>query len=137
MDACRRLLAAGLRLGITSNADGTVEEMLGRHEIVQVGPGPGIPVEHVTDSGILGVHKPDPATFLATAAGMGLPPERVCHIGDSARFDAEGATAVGMVAVHVDPLKWCSGDHPHVGSLAEFADVVEVGRVGGSAGGSK
>jgi hypothetical protein len=35
MDAARRLSAAGLRLGITSNADGTIEDMLRRHEIAQ------------------------------------------------------------------------------------------------------
>lgn len=137
IDAGHRLLAAGYRLALTSNADGTVEEMLRRHEVAQVGSGPGIPVEHVTDSGILGVHKPDPATFMATAHGLGLPPERILHVGDSARFDADGAARVGMVAVHVDPLKWCSDDHHHVSSLAELADMVETaGTVGGSAGGS-
>jgi FMN phosphatase YigB (HAD superfamily) len=122
--AARRLAAAGARLALTSNADGSVEEQLRRHEIAQVGPGPGVEVEHITDSGVLGKHKPDPATFLATAAGLGLPPERICHVGDSARFDADGAAAVGMVAVHVDPLGWCHCDHHHVASLVEFAELV-------------
>jgi putative hydrolase of the HAD superfamily len=125
MDAARRLAAAGLRLGITSNADGTIEEMLRRHEIAQLGSGPGIAVDHITDSGVLGVNKPDPAMFLATAAGLRVAPERVCHIGDSASFDAEGAAAVGMLAVHVDPLGSCPGDHHHVGSLAGLADLVD------------
>lgn len=124
MDAARRLAAAGLRLALTSNADGTIGEMLVRHEVAQVGPGPGIAVECVTDSGIVGHHKPHPAMFLATAAALGLPPERICHIGDSGAFDAEGAAAVGMVAVHVDPLGLCPGDHHHVASLAQFADIV-------------
>jgi FMN phosphatase YigB (HAD superfamily) len=122
LDAARRLLAAGFRLGITSNADGTIEDMLRRHEIAQVGPGPGVPVETITDSGVLGKHKPDPAMFLTTAAGLGLPPEAFVHIGDSAMFDAEGAENVGMGAVHVDPLGLCTGDHHHVASLAVFAD---------------
>lgn len=121
--AARRLLAAGYRLGVTSNADGTIEDLLRRHEILQVGPGPGVPVEVITDSGVLGKHKPDPATFLATADGLGLPPERICHIGDSGIFDADGAAAVGMHAVHVDPLHVCPNhDHHHVDSLAAFAD---------------
>jgi putative hydrolase of the HAD superfamily len=122
--AARRLAAAGLRLALTSNADGTIEDMLLRHEIAQVGRGPGIAVEHITDSGIIGRAKPDPAMFLTTAAALGLDPERILHIGDSAGFDAEGAAAVGMLAVHVDPLGLCGEDHHHVGSLADLADLV-------------
>lgn len=128
MDAARRLAGAGFRLTLTSNADGTIEDVLRRHEIAQVGPGPGVEVEQVTDSGVLGKHKPDPAMFLASASALDLPPERICHVGDSATFDAEGAAAVGMVAVHVDPLGWCEGDHHHVDSLVDFADKVLAGR---------
>jgi putative hydrolase of the HAD superfamily len=131
-DAARRLLAAGFRLGVTSNADGTIEDILRRHEIVQVGPGPGVPVECITDSGVLGKHKPDPAMFMATAAGLDLPPERIWHIGDSALFDADGAAAVGMGAVHVDPLGLCDGDHHHVDSLAAFADQLVEPTLAGS-----
>jgi putative hydrolase of the HAD superfamily len=126
MDAARRLLATGLRLGITSNADGGIEGMLRRHEIAQIGSGPGIAVEHITDSGVLGRHKPDPAMFLATAAGLDLAPDRICHIGDSAAFDAEGAAAVGMLAVHVDPLGSCTCGHHHVRSLSGLADLVDA-----------
>jgi FMN phosphatase YigB (HAD superfamily) len=132
VDAARRLLAAGFRLGITSNADGTIEDTLRRHEIAQVGPGPGAPMEVITDSGVLGQHKPDPAIFLTTAAGMGLPPEAFIHIGDSAMFDADGARNVGMGAVHVDPLELCAGDHHHVASLADFADELIAATAAGS-----
>jgi HAD superfamily hydrolase (TIGR01549 family) len=120
--AARRLAAAGLRLGVTSNSDGTVAERMRRRGVMQIGGGPGVPVEHITDSGVLGVAKPDPAMFLATAAGLGLPPEGICHVGDSGCYDADAATAVGMVAVHVDPLGLCGNDHRHVASLAEFAN---------------
>ena len=50
-EAVRALADAGLRLAVTSNSDGTVEDHLARHEWVQVGDGPGVPVEVVTDSG--------------------------------------------------------------------------------------
>jgi putative hydrolase of the HAD superfamily len=122
VSAGRRLAASGLRLAVTSNADGTVAELLVRHEVAQIGDGPGVPVEHITDSGVLGAAKPDPSMFLATAAGLDLPPERICHIGDSGYYDAEGAVAVGMEAVHVDPLGLCDGGHHHVASLAQLAD---------------
>jgi putative hydrolase of the HAD superfamily len=126
--AARRLAAAGLRLGVTSNSDGTVAERMRRRRVMQVGAGPGVPVEHITDSGVLGAAKPDPAMFLATAAGLGLAPESICHVGDSGCYDADGAAAVGMVAVHVDPLGLCGGDHGHVASLAEFADCALAAR---------
>jgi FMN phosphatase YigB (HAD superfamily) len=101
-----------------------------RQRIVQVGDGRGVPVEHITDSGVLGVAKPHPATFLTTAAGLALPAHRICHVGDSGCNDADGAVAVGMVAVHVDPLGLCRGDHHHVDSLADFADRALAARRG-------
>jgi putative hydrolase of the HAD superfamily len=119
--AAARLAAAGLRLAVTSNSDGTVADMLRRHEILQVGEGPGLPVEHISDSGVIGVHKPDPAMFAATADGLGLPADRICHVGDAGGYDADGAAAAGMLAVHVDPLGLCPDDHTHVTSLADFA----------------
>lgn len=122
LQAARRLQALGLRLGVTSNADGSVEDMLRRHEVVQVGPGPGVEVEVITDSGLIGVHKPHPKVFQATADAMGLRPEKICHIGDSGSFDADGARNFGMEAVHVDPLGLCDRDHHHVSSLAAFAE---------------
>ena len=120
--AGRRIAATGLRLAVTSNSDGTVTERMRRRRVVQIGDGPGVPVEHITDSGVLGVAKPHPAMFLTTAAGLSLPPERICHIGDSGCYDADGAAAVGMVAVHVDPLGLCRSEHYHVESLSHFAD---------------
>jgi FMN phosphatase YigB (HAD superfamily) len=120
--AARRLAAAGVRLAVTSNSDGSVADLLARHEIAQVGPGPGVEVEHVSDSGALGVAKPHPAIFAATAAGLGLPPGRIAHVGDSGCYDADGATGAGMVGVHVDPLGLCpQAGHAHVISLAAFA----------------
>jgi putative hydrolase of the HAD superfamily len=124
-DAARRLADAGVRLAVTSNSDGTVADLLARHELAQVGPGPGVAVEVITDSGVVGVAKPHPAMFAATAEGLGLPPGRICHIGDSGTYDADGGAAAGMRAVHVDPLGLCpEGGHEHVPSLAAFADAV-------------
>jgi putative hydrolase of the HAD superfamily len=123
--AARRLAGAGIPLAVTSNADGSVAECLARHEICQCGVGPGFEVRHVSDSGALGVAKPDPGIFLATADALGLAPERVCHVGDSGWYDARGAAAAGMAAVHVDPLGLCPDiDHDHVASLAAFVDEV-------------
>jgi putative hydrolase of the HAD superfamily len=117
----RSLADAGLRLAVTSNSDGTVADLLRRHEWVQVGDGPGVPVEVITDSGIVGVGKPDPKVFHATIDALGLAPERILHIGDSVRYDIRGAADVDMQTTHMDPFGLCSStDHPHVRSLGEL-----------------
>lgn len=120
--AAERLHASGVRLALTSNADGTVADVLARHEIAQIGPGRGVEVEAITDTGLLGAHKPDPKPFLATADALDLAPEAICHLGDSGPFDADGAEAVGMVAVHLDPLGLCDAGHVHVPTLDAFVD---------------
>ena len=118
-DAVQAMADAGLRLAITSNSDGTVEDHLRRHEWVQVGDGPGVAVAVVTDSGRVGVGKPDVLVFQATIDGLGVAAERILHVGDSAVYDVAGAAAVGMQTVHMDPFGLCEGDHLHITALAE------------------
>ncbi len=119
------LAAAGLRLAVTSNSDGTIEDHLRRHEWVQVGPGPGVAVEVVTDSGVVGVGKPDPRVFAATVDGLALAPERILHVGDSVVYDVDGAAACGLQAVHMDPYGVCpSQDHRHVRALRDLLQLL-------------
>jgi putative hydrolase of the HAD superfamily len=119
----RALVDAGVRLVVTSNSDGTVADHLRRHEWLQVGDGPGTPVEAVTDSGIVGVGKPDARMFAASLDALDLPPDRVLHLGDSVHYDVEAAAACGLQAVHMDPFGLCAAtDHPHVRTLVEVLD---------------
>jgi len=114
----RQLADAGLALAVTSNSDGTVADILRRHEWVQVGDGPGVPVATVTDSGIVGVGKPDPRVFQASIDALALAPEQILHIGDSVHYDVDGALAMGMQAVHMDPFGLCDDTaHRHVTHL--------------------
>jgi len=120
-EGVRALEEAGMRLAVTSNSDGTIATHLLLHEWVQVGEGPGAPVEVITDSGVLGVGKPDPAIFRATVDALGLPPHRILHVGDSVHYDVEGAAACGLQAVHMDPFSVCAiASHSHVRRLAEI-----------------
>lgn len=124
-DGLHALRAAGMRLAVTSNSDGTIADHLRRHEWVQIGDGPGAPVEVITDSGVIGVGKPHPSVYAATVDGLGLAAERILHIGDSVVYDVDGAAACGLRSVHMDPHDLCrSIDHPHVRTLSE---VLEVG----------
>jgi FMN phosphatase YigB (HAD superfamily) len=119
------LAERGMRLAVTSNSDGTVADLLRRHEWVQVGAdGPGVAVEVVTDSGNVGVGKPDRRVYQATMDVIGLPPERILHVGDSVHYDVDGAAACGLQSVHMDPFAVCdSTDHRHVRALAEVLDL--------------
>jgi putative hydrolase of the HAD superfamily len=118
------LVAAGMRLAVTSNSDGTIADHLRRHEWVQIGEGPGAPVEVITDSGIIGIGKPAPAVYAATVDGLGLPADRILHIGDSVVYDVDGAAACGLQSVHMDPHDVCrSMAHPHVRTLSEVLDL--------------
>jgi putative hydrolase of the HAD superfamily len=119
-----QLAAAGVRLAVTSNSDGTIADHLRRHEWVQVGEGPGATVEVITDSGVIGVGKPDAAVYQATISGLGVPPERILHVGDSVVYDVAGAAACGLQSVHMDPHGVCpSSTHAHVRTLAEVLDL--------------
>src|SRR4051812_1119297 len=76
VDGCREglqaLADAGVRLGIISNADGLIAERLRTLEILQVGPGLGVEVETIIDSGVVGVMKPDPRIFAIALDAMGI-----------------------------------------------------------------
>jgi FMN phosphatase YigB (HAD superfamily) len=98
------LVAGGVRVGIVSNSDGTVEAILSERQVCQVGPGGATEVLVIVDSTVHGVAKPDPAIFAPALAALGTAPDRTLYVGDSRYYDVGGATAAGLVPVLVDPL---------------------------------
>jgi putative hydrolase of the HAD superfamily len=119
----RALHAADLKLGIVSNSDGSVEAELLRSRVCQVGPGDGVPVLTVIDSGVVGVAKPDPAIFDFALPALGLDPADVLYVGDSVTYDVRAAEAAGMTPLHFDPFGLCDdGAHAHVAVLDEVLD---------------
>lgn len=129
IDALPALAATGVRLGIVSNADGTVEALLRDLAICQVGPGPGVSVGVVVDSEVVGYEKPDPRIFGIALAALGVPPERAIHVGDSGRADVAGAQAAGVTPVHLDPDRHCTDrDHLHLDDLSELVPLVAAAR---------
>jgi len=103
-EALADLVAGGIRVGIVSNSDGTVEAILSERRVCQVGPGGGPEVLVIVDSTVAGVAKPDPAIFAPALAALGTAPDRTLYVGDSRYYDVGGATAAGLVPVLVDPL---------------------------------
>jgi putative hydrolase of the HAD superfamily len=127
-DDLHALAGTGVRLAIVSNADGTVEELLGEHGICQVGEGLGVPVAAVVDSTVVGVAKPDPRIFEIALAAVEAPPQRTIHVGDSLLADVAGAMAAGITPVHYDPFDLCPGNgHRDVVALAELVPLVQAG----------
>jgi putative hydrolase of the HAD superfamily len=122
----RRLAQTGCKLGIVSNADGTVERELRTQQICQVGEGLGVPVLAIVDSTLFGVEKPDPTIFWHATDQLGVAPERAVYVGDSVRYDVRGARAARLRPVHYDPYALCDGyaDHDHVAAIAHVADLV-------------
>ena len=102
-DALQAIADRGMRLGIVSNADGTVEEQLRSDGICQLGTGAGVEVHVVLDSGVVGVAKPDPAIFRLALEALRVAPEATIHVGDTPAADVEGALAAGVRPVLVDP----------------------------------
>ncbi|MBA8793757.1 putative hydrolase of the HAD superfamily [Friedmanniella endophytica] len=50
----------------------------------------------------LGTPKPDPRSYRTVCAALGVPPERVLHVGDRYDLDVVAARAAGLQAVHLD-----------------------------------
>lgn len=86
------LAAAGTPVGIISNSEGRLAEL-----IAEIGW--SAPFAVIVDSGRLGVAKPDRAIFDHAAHALGVTPAEIVHVGDSRTADVDGARAVGMRAI--------------------------------------
>lgn len=90
------LAAAGVPVGILSNSEGQLAEL-----IADIGW--TAPFTVIVDSGRLGVAKPAPAIFVHAAAALGVAVDEVVHIGDSRTADIDGGRAVGMRTIWFGP----------------------------------
>jgi FMN phosphatase YigB (HAD superfamily) len=130
-EAFEALAATGVKLGIVSNADGLIGARLAERELLQVGPGPGVEVECVIDSGNVGVMKPDPRIFHLALEAMGVDAADAWYVGDMPGFDVVGARAAGLRAFVLTPApERHDGDYDLVGSLHDLAEIVARSRAG-------
>lgn len=109
--ALGRLRAAGIKLAVVSNSEGTVgavldEVGLGRH------------LDAVVDSWVVGVAKPHPRIFEIALGRIGIAAAHALMVGDSPTADVAGAQAAGVGAVLLDPL-----DVHATSDVPRFADV--------------
>ncbi len=130
-EGLRALHDAGTRLGFVTNNDGQALTRLREIELAQVGPGIGVAVECVIDSGAVGIEKPDPRIFELALIAMRLRADQCWYVGDMPGIDAVGAQRAGIRVFIVDPY----GDHKDrvydgfefetVTSLHEVATLVD------------
>jgi len=124
-DGLRAIAETGVRLGVVSNADGLMASRLDEREIAQVGPGLGVHLDCVIDSGNVGVMKPDPRIFRMALEAMAIDPEDAWYIGDMPAIDVVGARRVGIRPFVMDPLGLhADADYDSVASLSDFAERV-------------
>jgi putative hydrolase of the HAD superfamily len=118
VDTLMRLRAAGCRIAVVSNSNGTLRRMFQR-----VGLSPYVDV--VVDSADEGVEKPNPRLFEIALERTGGLRDAAIHCGDLYQIDVVGAHAAGLPAVLLDPTGlYVHADCPRVASLTAFADGV-------------
>jgi putative hydrolase of the HAD superfamily len=111
-------LAARYRLGVVSNANGTV-----RRKLVRVGLGHFF--ETVVDSAEEGIEKPDPRLFQIALERLGARPDETAYVGDIFKVDVLGARAAGLFAILIDPRGvYVDRACDRVGALAEVAALL-------------
>jgi putative hydrolase of the HAD superfamily len=126
--AIGELAAAGVPMGVVSNASGQIEMQLVRSGICQVGAGTCTPMLCIVDSHVVGVAKPDPRIFEhALPCFPGIAPDRIVYVGDSVTMDIGAATAAGLHPILIDPYDdHADADFERIQSLAELPAMLTI-----------
>ncbi len=116
--AIESLAEGGYRIGLISNFEGWLDEMLVGLELGDV-------FETKIISGLVGIEKPDPEIYRLALKEADVDPHASVHVGDSPGLDVEPASSVGMHTVLIDRFERYVG-HPgtRIKSLEELTKVV-------------
>jgi putative hydrolase of the HAD superfamily len=118
--ALEALAARGLKLGIISNFEPWLEEVLRLEGVLEL-------FSVLAISGVLGVAKPQPAIFHAALDKAGVAPGAAIHVGDHPEVDGAAARAVGIAPVLIDRFKRLPPEAgPRIRSLAELVELVDA-----------
>lgn len=113
-----RLEESGYRLGLISNFEGWLQNVLIEQEL-----GESFDVSVI--SGIEGVEKPDPRIYEIAIERAGIDPRRAVHIGDSMRMDVQPAREVGLNVVLLDRVgRYPDAGCPTIATLEELPALV-------------
>lgn len=109
---------AGLRLGVVSNWDPRLPDLLERLDLARF-------FEAIVYSSAVGVEKPDRRIFLHAVGRLRVPPGSSLHIGDGRLEDVEGALGAGLRALHLDRSRG-AGD---LRDLSRLPTLLTAGRI--------
>jgi putative hydrolase of the HAD superfamily len=116
LPALDTLEAAGVALGVVSNWDHALDEVL-------AGLGIRDRFGVVSASAAVGAAKPDPAIFHHALERLGVAPARALHCGDRPAEDCAGAAGAGVRAVLIDRAGTLpEGPCPRIRSLTAIAE---------------
>ncbi|MFY9562305.1 MAG: HAD family hydrolase [Terriglobales bacterium] len=111
-------MGARYRIGVISNADGKIEDVLRRCNIADC-------FRTITDSGLVGYEKPHPEIFRRALKSLNAAPEQSLYVGDVYSVDYLGATGAGMQAVLMDvPGAYRGRGLRRIESLEELPSVL-------------
>lgn len=114
-----RLRSSAFRLGLISNFEGWLEELLMELEIGEL-------FDTTVISAREGIEKPDPAIYHLAVERAGIVPNAAVHVGDSPGNDAAPAGEVGMVPVLLDRDDLYPGlGYRRIRSLEELPALLE------------
>ena len=91
LELLQDLRSAGFRLGIISNFDLRLREILKHVGVLEL-------FEHIFVSSQVGAEKPSPRIFEAALRRFAVEPAELLHVGDDQKADGDGARAVGIQA---------------------------------------
>ncbi len=122
LPALRTLRRAGIQTAVISNADADVTIVCTHFAFAPL-------MDLIVTSALVGYEKPDPRTYHAALAPLGIDPARALHIGDQPKSDVIGALGVGMNAVLIDRYNRHDGtETPTVATLTDLADAIVSNR---------
>jgi len=114
--------AAGLRLVVVSNSDGTVESVLKAQGLRDF-------FDLVFDSHWVGFEKPDPRIFELALEASQSAPAHTLHVGDLYAADVAGARAAGIHALLLDPHgEWDGVDCARLPDLPALLEALRRAR---------
>lgn len=120
LPSLQRLHDRGMRLGVVSNWEGWLHDLLAERDMHRW-------FDVVVISAHAGVEKPDPDIFRRALDALDVAPERVIHVGDSLEQDVLPAMSLGARPVLIDRRGRPAPDAlpcPRISSLEELFSLL-------------
>jgi putative hydrolase of the HAD superfamily len=117
-ETLRELRAAGLRLGLISNAsdDGNVQRLIDNAGLREY-------FEPILVSAVVGLRKPNPRIFELVLESWGLSPTSVVMVGDTLGADILGAQLAGLRHVWLSARADVPANRAHHGNIVPEAEI--------------